>query len=486
MVLRKPLAVCVCLAYVVSTVAQIKVLEPKSLSQKFHRAEIDGSTAAFGTPYYGERITGRLVYGPTKGDQWCREDDYDIPDPLGEKERKLPNIIVVRRGNCNFVTKIRIAEKKEAMAVIVVDTEGSNRTPSEIQRVIMADDGWGDNVKVPSILISDKEGSLLIEELQKNENNVIIELAWDVPKETTVSMDFWITPAVEKSIEFLQEYSHYAKTLKHKLDFRPHYWIFSLPRDYKDLCIDDDATYCALDPDMAGSTTGKDVVEETVRQLCLWEKTAIVDHNVEQSGDYSAIWWNYVDQLPKACPMDGKGNKAFGEECSLALMKKLGADMKQINKCLTEDKESILERERLNHAWSPLAMRINDWRYSGPLDPDLITRAVCSGFEKRPKECDTLLHPSKIDFENDFEKKEHEPEEEKGVPWWIVFVSIIGASIVVVSLFFIYRVWIARHLRKALRCELMAEMKQQMSTDDDTANATPQTNPEFNPNDAQM
>ncbi|CEM13802.1 unnamed protein product [Vitrella brassicaformis CCMP3155] len=442
--------------------------------QKFHRAKIDGSTAAFGTPYHGQRITGRLVYGETKGDYWCREDDYDIPLPLGERERTLPNIVVVRRGNCNFVTKVRIAqEKKEAMAVIVVDTLGSSRTPSEIQRVIMGDDGWGFKVKVPSIFVSDKEGSLLIEELRKNTTDVIVELAWDVPKETTVSMDFWIDLSVGKSINFLQEYSHYAKTLKHKLDFRPHYWIFSLPVDLNDLCIDDDATYCAVDPDMAGSTTGRDVVEETARQLCLWRETAIVDHNVEQSGDYSAIWWNYVDLLPNVCPMDGKGNKAFGQECSFGLMKNLGADMTKINKCLTKDKEAILSRERLNHAWSPLAMRINDWKYSGPLDPEVITQAVCSGFEERPQECDTLLHPTKIGFEEKVDKV----EEEQGVPWWIFVVSIIGASIVVVSLFFIYRVWIARHLRKALRCELMAEMKQQMSTDDDPANAAPQTDP---------
>lgn len=31
-------------------------------------------------------------------------------------------------------------------------------------------------------------------------------------------------------------------------------------------------------------------------------------------------------------------------------------------------------------AWSPRAIRINGWRYSGMLEADLVVRAVCSGF----------------------------------------------------------------------------------------------------------
>ena len=31
-------------------------------------------------------------------------------------------------------------------------------------------------------------------------------------------------------------------------------------------------------------------------------------------------------------------------------------------------------------AWSPRAIRINGWRYSGMLEADLVARAVCSGF----------------------------------------------------------------------------------------------------------
>merc|ERR1712032_1619986 len=56
-------------------------------------------------------------------------------------------------------------------------------------------------------------------------------------------------------------------------------------------------------------------------------------------------------------------------------------------------KQEKLANERENSAWSPRALRINGWRYSGILDADLVARAVCSGFINQPEECQQLLKP---------------------------------------------------------------------------------------------
>lgn len=46
----------------------------------------------------------------------------------------------VRRGGCHFAQKVKVAQdSKDASAVIIVDDEGSTRTPSEIRTIIMAD-----------------------------------------------------------------------------------------------------------------------------------------------------------------------------------------------------------------------------------------------------------------------------------------------------------------------------------------------------------
>eukprot|EP00745_Piridium_sociabile_P041189 TRINITY_DN80_c0_g1_i1.p1 TRINITY_DN80_c0_g1~~TRINITY_DN80_c0_g1_i1.p1 ORF type:complete len:478 (+),score=35.46 TRINITY_DN80_c0_g1_i1:164-1597(+) len=439
---------------------QIRILEPSILASQFKDSRVHGSTAAYGTPYYGERLMGRLVYGESQGEQWCRENDYDVPVP--SMGISMPNIVVVRRGNCNFVTKTRIAEKfKNASALIVVDTAGSTVSSLEIQRVIMADDGWGTDVKIPSILVSDADGSKIVEELQKKNSYVIAELAWDIPQDKTVSMDFWMTPADQKSSTFLREYANHAMTLRHHLDFRPHYWIYSLPKDYKDLCLDEKAVYCAFDPDIEGNVTGRDVVEESVRQLCLWESTTLVDHSNEVTGDYSEIWWKYAEQRPIVCTVDAMTDHSrFGQECSFNLMKTLGADVNKITECVKHDKERLLEQERSNHAWSPLAMRINDWRYSGPLDADIVTRAVCTGFKQRPEECERLLYPGRVEFQQQIKRM----EKDKGKIKMIIALSVIASFILIVILFIFYRTWVVKHLRKELRYEVMSEVKQQMTT----------------------
>merc|ERR1719174_2147491 len=61
--------------------AQIRVLSPQSLLQKFAatKGNIVGTTAVFGTPYYGDRVLGRLVYGESAGQAHCTDEDYHAP-----------------------------------------------------------------------------------------------------------------------------------------------------------------------------------------------------------------------------------------------------------------------------------------------------------------------------------------------------------------------------------------------------------------------
>merc|ERR1719277_1676206 len=67
-----------------TTEAQIRVMAPESLVNQFSTSQgrIDGSTATFGAPFYGERLLGRVVYGePMTNHSHCKETDYSIPEP---------------------------------------------------------------------------------------------------------------------------------------------------------------------------------------------------------------------------------------------------------------------------------------------------------------------------------------------------------------------------------------------------------------------
>ena len=103
--------------------AQIRLHSPKVLAKKvFNRQTkagyIQGSTATFGAPYYGQRLMGRIVYAPSKGDDYCKETDYDLPESTAapekneDTERRQINIVMIKRGQskCRFVTKVGFDE----------------------------------------------------------------------------------------------------------------------------------------------------------------------------------------------------------------------------------------------------------------------------------------------------------------------------------------------------------------------------------------
>lgn len=67
-----------------------------------------------------------------------------------------PTVVLVERGNCSFVSKVRnIANMGGAIAVII-DTLNE-----DIKDVILSDDGTGAGIRIPAILIGSKQGNIL-------------------------------------------------------------------------------------------------------------------------------------------------------------------------------------------------------------------------------------------------------------------------------------------------------------------------------------
>jgi len=84
-------------------------------------------------------------YGQSEGDS-----DYM---PGNESEKMATKIVVVARGNCSFVTKVRNAERAGASLLVVVDNN-----LEDVKNVIMGDDGTGTGIRIPSMLIGKEEG----------------------------------------------------------------------------------------------------------------------------------------------------------------------------------------------------------------------------------------------------------------------------------------------------------------------------------------
>lgn len=476
-----------CLAYtclaglILVAEAQIRIMAPSSLKNQYKstHGRIDGSTATFGAPFFGERVLGRLVYGDSKQQQnHCSPNDYQVPKDEtfksgGFDEVRLINIIMVRRGNCSFVTKVKVASGKGAHAVIIIDKEESKMSAQDIRRIIVGDDGFGDTVQIPSLLIAWEDGKRLID-ATKSTKDVIVELNWDVPTNHVVVVDLWMNSASRESQHFIKEFAPKRRALNEYLKFVPHYYIFSIRKatngkDYNKFCLNEQAEYCAEDPDGSGPITGRDVVEEDLRQLCLHEHTKVkrLDlDNLEHLGvEYAGKYWDYVEEFSERCPLapadPNDVDNRFGRVCSENLMKRVGVtetELKRIQNCAEVDGvEEKLKKQRDNHAWSPHALRINGWRYTGALDADLVTRAICAGFVSRPDECESLHEPV-----NPF--KVHEDTSATGVHMTTFVLALLVVGVVTLGALLFYKRSLTKHIQSALREEVMLEVQSQMHT----------------------
>lgn len=448
-------------------------MSPAWLVEQFPKThgKILGTTATFGAPFYGDRILGRIVWGDSKGEAHCKADDYTIPEPItaaregsGYNEVRLINIVMVRRGKCSFVTKVRIAAEKGAHAVIIVDKEDSSLTSADLQKIIVADDGYGDSVHIPSILIAKDQGERLIA-ATKQTDSVVVQLAWDIPVNHVVNVDLWMSAASSQSTSFMKAFAVKRKALNEVMKFTPHYAVFGMEdknaHDYNQLCLDGGADLCAEDPDASGAVTGKDVLNEDTRQLCIHELTKV--QSLARDGapgivEYADKFWNYIEIFPDRCPLEGANEASrFGTVCSEGVMKEVGLDIDAVADCVRRTQREKLKQERKNTAWSPRALRINGWRYSGALDAELVTRAICAGFVKQPAECTQLLAPR-----DPFIPESYKNPPPAGISVGAFVTTTVIISLVMFAALLLYKRTLKSQMDRSIRDEVMLEVQSQM------------------------
>lgn len=480
---------------------QIKVVSPRTLADKFiegPRGTIAGSTATFGAPYYGERVLGRMIFSEpvSSTHPHCTKEGYTDWEDLQravnatelivenkestKKRDELKRIFVVKRSGCSFVRKVKVAEEEfNAHAVIVVDRDDSPLRSETIQTIIMADDGFGANIRIPSILISKEDGNILIETYRalqpsRNHDDILLELEWDVPSNDVVVMDMWMSSSSIVANDFLKEFKPIGESLSMNLQFIPHYDIYDLDaNDFNEFCytIGNTKRYCAEDPDMHGPITGAEVVEEDLRQICIWEVTAEQQQKGETEDEkkspdvfvpdapdvinviHSKPYWEYVTQLLDACPLYGYEKKdvmRFGQAvCAEKLMGSLSIDVELVNDCMVHLGTQLLDHQIQNVAWAPLAIRINGWRYAGNFEKDLVAKAICSGYNVAPTECSNLENPIYADSSWSWSR--------------ILWYSLGSAAFVILLVILYWKKCFHKYFRRALQEEVMLEVQSAMA-----------------------
>ena len=253
---------------------------------------------------------------------------------------------MVDRGGCSFVQKVRNAQRSGAAGVVIADNKclcsdkdcvsANWRDECQPAEPIMADDGSGGDISIPSFLMFKVDADEIKAELQAN-HMVQIEMQWALPKsDDRVEYDLWTTPSDPISKDFQRKFKALAVALGDHAYFTPHMYIYDGIKsncqgfDGENMCFNlctNNGRYCAADPDddLDAGISGADVVLESLRWICIWEMVGCTDDSV------GGQWWNYVTYFLERC---SDPDLFINEECSKRALSFAGIDPEIINACI--------------------------------------------------------------------------------------------------------------------------------------------------------
>ena len=262
----------------------------------------------------------------------------------------------------------------------------------ELREPIMADDGSGDDVSIPSFLMFKQDADLVKAEVMAN-NVVTMEMQWSVPfLDDRVEFELWTTPVDENSKEFQKEFEEAVVALGDRAYFTPQMYIYDGIRsgcrgaDGENSCYNlctNYGRYCATDADNDLDTgiSGADVVEESLRRMCIWNLYGMND-------GIGVHWWDYVNEFMLRCDTE----EYFSDnQCINDAMEHSNVDTGKIDQCmadsggLEEDVENILlEAQLLAKDTSSVVilptMLVNGVSINGSLDLPTVFKAICAGY----------------------------------------------------------------------------------------------------------
>lgn len=322
-----------------NVVSTITIVSPSNLKQKFenryNQGIIPSSLGNFGNPPYGSSITGVLVMiDASTNSKACNP-----LSGINNDEIKATPVILVDRGQCAFVTKVRNAENVGAKVVIVI-----NDNEDDPRNIIMSDNGLGGNLKTPAFIISKGDGEVLKNYYKdsRNTEGIMVHIYFDVTKSgNSVDLTIWSHSSSYILMSLLSNLSDYIPNLD-GLKFKPHYsfWKCALCESsgYTSKPIEcvSGGRYCSYNQN---SVYGRDIVLEDLREICI--------HNTYPIDSYR--WFRYVKGFTKDCYKD------FSNNCAQTAMKNAGIDPNRVNECLIGsfdgddmllDDNKLLRRER--------------------------------------------------------------------------------------------------------------------------------------------
>jgi len=448
-----------------------------NLPQELSRDKVKGydhREALFGVPPYGGSIQQQVFHA---------DDDLCKGPSKTERSPGQPFILMVDRGGCTFVQKVRNAQHSGAVAVIIADNTCQCKhqdictldagTQCEEREPLMADDGSGTDITVPTMLMFKQDADPIKAKLDEG-SMVRVEMSWSVPNpDDHVEYDLWSTVTDDKSSTFQMMWLDAMVALGQSAAFTPHYYIYD---GIKAQCRDNTGTnmcytlctnegrYCAIDPDsdLDEGISGGDVVEESLRRLCIWD--------IYGNNGIGTELFQYVREFAVCDNTDD----FLGPVCRNGAMERANVDVKKVNNCMkksggVEDNEQngrlqnqVEEVEAFGIIVMPVAY-VNGVPIRGTLDFDVIFKAVCAGYKDgtAPEICSKCADckDSYADSEYTCVKNDYCEVKDTGGVSSITFVRALASVIV---FFGLLAFWQHRRSQAQMRNEVKGIMAEYM------------------------
>jgi PA domain len=266
--------------------------------------------------------------------------DYDAisvyPKPrerVGAALFKTPFILMARSEHCSPVTKVRNAQAVGASALVIANeycqcedtdcTERYGNTKCTDDPIYLVNDGSAGDISIPSFLLYKDDAANIMEAMMHHNQTVLMELTWGLQpiKDDVVSSDpiryhLWTTahdPLLDHEALRAIRLVDKAFTNEEAI-FSPHYMVLDGSRfgctgdassygdkNYSNPACDELCTnhgrYCTVH---TKSLNGYQILQETVRQMCIWRLYSSTDDEHPDGGD-SDIYWEYIMHHRKHC-----------------------------------------------------------------------------------------------------------------------------------------------------------------------------------------
>lgn len=115
-------------------------------------------------------------------------------------DRLTTPIVLVERGNCSFVDKVRNVESSGGSLAVIIDDHNE-----DISNVILSDDGTGMGIRIPSMIIGKYDGGILMDYIKDGNRDATLsaEFVVDNP-ENIVELEFWFSSYNQKALDFIK------------------------------------------------------------------------------------------------------------------------------------------------------------------------------------------------------------------------------------------------------------------------------------------